>query len=133
MSRYIDISLTDSVHIFENNNPLDFTVQFDPPHEFPEQWSVSLIEVYGLEAETDCVLDICANIVDIEPKYSQIQRLRRVFLKKGESKIDFPHLIYVNLNRQRVWRLRIFIDDIEGKIKKGRNVFMKLHFKQNSM
>ena len=28
-------------------------------------------------------------------------------------------------------RLRIFIDDIEGKIKKGRNMYMKLCFKKN--
>ena len=133
MSHFITISSKDCLDIFRENNALNFIVQFDPAYEFRGKWVVSLIELFGLEAESDCVLDICAYILDTDPRHSQIQRLRRVFLKKHETKVDFPHLIYVNLNSQRIWRMRIFIKQVEGIVKRGENVYMTLHFMQRSM
>lgn len=127
---YVYVTSSDSVNIYEKNNPLDFTVDFDQPFDLKGDWTVSLVELFGIKSTSYCIFDVCSDIVDVN-SVQRSQILRRIYLERGVVKQDFKHLLYVDVNRSRIARLRIYIKVCEGEISSLDKTHATLHFKQH--
>ena len=108
--KYLFLSSSDSTHIYPNNSPFDFIVEFPQTLELNGNWLCALTEINYTNAEEELYVycDIC--------EYSYVCNGFKPLLRVINGSNIFETLYYIPVNQQAVKRIHVYIRDREGQI-----------------
>ena len=137
-SNFYFISSNDSLDLYPNNHPADFSVHLPIPLFLSENWEMGLLD-FSLEAEFITLpkeIYVCVNVLDSSYVCGNLSKvLKRISIPKefrGKLIFYFPCVNYVPItsNYLNYFQVKIFSETFqEAAFKKG-NLYGTLHLRK---